>query len=176
MPILDCTLRYYCPDTIYMETAFFWIAWGIASIWALKSFYFSYSKRKLERLYTTAFAIELAVLMLFFVPWLPVSLGNLSGWELILQGDIFMVLLGFLIIGSALAFVTKDNALLKLGAISHVTASILFILIMIRLMPGSYPLTLRSTPPILASLLLLVGNAVILLLWQQLDLKQKKRK
>ena len=47
-----------------METLFFWIAWGIISVWALRTFYFSFSKEKLERLRKTSVGLTASVLVL----------------------------------------------------------------------------------------------------------------
>src|SRR3989338_2015544 len=102
-----------------METSFFWIAWGLVSFWALKTFYFSYDKDKLQKLRVTASGIDLSVLILFFLPWLPVSQGKKTGWELIQQGNLSVVLLGILVFGSALAFLTRDKTLLKAGSATH---------------------------------------------------------
>ena len=42
---------------------------------------------------------------------------------------------------------------------------------MIQSRPGTFVLTLYDIPPIIAALSLLVGDVVVLLLWQQLELK-----
>lgn len=159
-----------------METAFFWIAWGLISFWALKTFYFSYDKEKLNKLRKTAFGIDFSVLILFFLPWLPPIQGGTTGWALIQQGNVLVITIGILVAVSTLAFLTKDRTLLKAGAVLHTTASVLFIFTMINLMPGTFTLTLQSIAPVIASLLLLIGNVVVLLLWQQLDLKNKTTK
>ncbi|MEK7543385.1 MAG: hypothetical protein AAB557_00790 [Patescibacteria group bacterium] len=158
-----------------METTLFWIAWGIISYWTVKTFYFSLSKDKLEKLRKSALGINLAVLILFFLPWLPIAQGATTGWELIQRGNILVISLGILVAGSVCCLLTKDRSLLKVGAVSHMTASVLFILTMMRLMPGTLILTLHSIAPIIASLILLVGNVVVLLIWQQIQLMQKKR-
>ena len=158
-----------------METFFFWIVWGTVSFWALKVFYFSYDKDKLQKLRLTVFGIDLSVLILFFLPWLSSSQGNTTGWELIQQGNLSVVLLAILVFFSTLVFLTKKKSLLKGGAVSHMTASIVFFLTMIRLMPGTFTLTFQIISPIIASLILLIGNVVVLLLWQQLQLKTKKK-
>lgn len=158
-----------------METAFFWLIWSLVSFWALKTFYFSYNKEKLQKLRQTAFGINLSVLILFFLPWLSPSQGGATGWELILQGNLFVALLGVLVAGSILSFLTKDKTLLKVGSISHIASSLLFIMVMANLMPGTFSLTINSIAPIIASLLLLIGNVVVLLLRQQLQLKSYRK-
>lgn len=159
-----------------METVFFWVIWFLISFWVLKTFYFSYDKDKLQKLRKTDFGINFSVLILFFLPWLPISLGEKTGLQLILEGNIFVILLGILIIFSMLTFLTNDKVFIKAGLVSHITVSVLFILTMVSLMPGSFVLTLASIAPIIASLLLLIGNVIVLLLWQQLQLKEKNRK
>lgn len=159
-----------------METAVFWIAWFLSCFWILKTYYFSYDKDKLVKLRLTSFSIDFSVLILFFLPWLSVSRGGLTGIELILRGDIFVIFLGILISCSLVAFMTKDTTVLKIGAMSHCIESVLFIATMIHLSPDTTRLTLQSLTPIFASLLLLIGNIVVLLLWQQVDLKVKKYK
>ncbi|OGG07426.1 hypothetical protein A2872_02385 [Candidatus Gottesmanbacteria bacterium RIFCSPHIGHO2_01_FULL_42_12] len=158
-----------------METVLFWIAWGIISSLVLKTFYFSYSKDKLQRLRLTAFGINFSVLVLFFLPWISEPQGVLTGLGLILESNPFVTLLGGLIVISALSFLSKDKTLLKAGAVSHLSASVLFILTMMRLMPGTVTLTLELIAPIVATMILLVGNVVVLLLWQQLQLKKIKK-
>ena len=151
-----------------METAFFWIAFPLISFWVLKTFYFPRDPLKLNNLRKTAFWIDYIVLVLFFFPWLPQVQGRTTGWELIQQGNIVVLLLGVLISGSMLTFFTKNKALLKAGSIAHIASSILFIAVMISFMPGTVVLDLGSMAAIIASLLLLSGNVVVLLLWQQL--------
>lgn len=152
------------------STAFFWAAWFLVSSWVLKEFYFSPNIEKLNKLRRVAFGVDLSVLILFFLPWLPESKGGFSGWQLILQGNYFVSALLFLIAFSALSFLTKNPPLLKAAAGAHVASSILFIGAMISITPGTVTLTLYSVSPIVASLLLLIGNVVVLLLWHQLQL------
>lgn len=160
------------------STAFFWVAWFLVSSWVLKEFYFSPSVEKISKLRRVAFGVDLSVLILFFLPWLPESQGGFSGWQLILQGNYLVSALLFLIAFSTLSFLTQNSSLLKTTAATHVASSVLFIGAMISIMPGTVALTLYSVSPIVASLLLLTGNVVVLLLWQQLQLQssEKKRK
>lgn len=157
-----------------METVLFWIAWGLISYWALKTFYFSFDKNKLQKLRLTSLGINLSVLVLFFLPWLPRLQGGFSGWEIIGQGNVFVALLFIVIVSSILLFLTNSHTFFKVGVGLHIATSIVFIMIMIRLMPGTFTLTLQSVAPIIASLMLLAGNAVVLLLWQQVQLMEKK--
>ena len=158
-----------------METILFWIAWGLISFWALKTFYFSYDKERLDKLRKIAFGINLSVIILFFLSWLPPAQGGYTGWELIQQGNLLVILLFGLIASSTLIFLAGDKSLLKVGSIIHITSSIVFIVAMVSLMPKTFSLTLNSIAPIIAGLLLLIGNVIVLLFWQQLQLKDKRR-
>lgn len=151
-----------------MKTAFFWIFFPLISLWALKAFYFSRNLSKLTQLRKTAFWINYIVLILFFFPWLPLAQGRTTGWELIQQGNQIVFFIGILVVGSSLAFLTRNRTFLKTGVVTHIISSILFIAAMINLMPGTVVLDFASVAPIVASLLLLSGNVAVLLLWQQL--------
>ncbi|MDP3940970.1 MAG: hypothetical protein Q8Q49_01535 [bacterium] len=159
-----------------MEAAFFWIAWGLISFWALKTFYFSFSKEKLDGLRKTALGINLAVLVLTFLPWLPQSLGGQSGLAVALEGNVLALLFLVLIVTSALIFLTKDSSLLKFAAITTIVNTFLLFILMYQLRPGTFILTPYDIVPIAAVLFLLVGDVVALLLWQQLQIKDRKRK
>lgn len=165
-----------------METAFFWIAWGLISFWTLKTFYFSYNKEKLKRLRFTALGINLSVLILFFLPWLPGSteipqlVASRTGWQLFTEGHIDIALFFILLLGSIFLFLTKDKLFLKIASGFNIINSILIFVIMMRLMPGTFKLTLNDIAPIVAAMILLVSNVVVLLLWQQLQLKERKGK
>ena len=166
-----------------METALFWIAWGLISFWALKMFYFSFSKEKLERLRKAALGVNLAFLILTFLPWLPAStaggtlpLSGKSGLALALEGNIPILLLIILLISSIFLFLTKDASFLKIGSIATMVNTLLLFTIMYSLRPGTFTLTPFDIAPIIAMLLLLVGDVVVLLLWQQLQLKERKVK
>ncbi len=159
-----------------METAFFWIAWGIISFWALRTFYYSFSKEKLERLRKSAFGINLAVLILTFLPWFPASLGGKSGLSLALEGNFLALLFIILLVGSSALFLLKDSILLKFGAVATIVSTFLLFIAMYQLRPGTFVLTPYDIAPIIAVLFLLVGDVAVLLLWQQLQLKTKKQK
>jgi len=178
-----------------METVFFWIAWGLISFWAIKTFYFSYNKEKVKRLRLAALGINLSVLVLFFLPWLPGSkeipqlVASRSGWQLFTEGYIDIALFFILLLSSIILFSTASNAatatsdgasnnksgsLLKIASSFNIINSILIFVIMMRLMPGTFKLKLNDIAPIITALMLLIGNVVVLLLWQQLQLKEKK--
>src|SRR3989344_6544998 len=159
-----------------METVLFWIVWGLISLWALKTFYYSFSKEKLERLRKAAFGINLAVLILTFLPWLPLALGRESGLTLALQGNILAVLFFILLITSVLLFLTKVPSNLKIAAGAMITNTFVLFVLMYQLRPGTFILTLYDIAPIIAFMFFLVGDVAVLLLWQQLQLKERKGK
>ncbi|MBI4028889.1 MAG: hypothetical protein HY376_00810 [Candidatus Blackburnbacteria bacterium] len=166
-----------------VETVFFWVAWGIISFWALKTFYFSFSKEKIELLRKAALGFHLAVFILSLLPWLPASpiggppaLGGSTGLTLALTGNMLAILFLALIILSTVLFLTRDGFLMKIASgITIVNTLVLFIL-MYSLRPTTFTLTFYDVAPILAALLLLVCDIAVLLLWQQLQLKDKKVK
>ncbi|OGE31170.1 hypothetical protein A3C59_04150 [Candidatus Daviesbacteria bacterium RIFCSPHIGHO2_02_FULL_36_13] len=156
-----------------METVFFWIAWGIISFWALKTFYFSFSKEKIERLRKAALGFHLAIFVLIFLPWLPPALGGVSGLTLAFTGNMLATLFLVLIILSTILFFTKEAFFMKVAAgVTIVNTFVLFIL-MYSLRSTTFTLTPYDIAPIIAVLLLLVCDVVVLLLWQQLQLQDK---
>lgn len=154
-----------------METIFFWIAWGLISFWALKTFYYSFSKHKIDRLRNAACGINLAVLILTFLPWLPPSLGASSGLTLALQGNILSVLFIIFLVVSIGLFLVKDTLLLKLSSFLTIINTLVFFILMYQLRPETFILSLFDIAPIVAVLFLLFGDVVVLLLWQQIQLK-----
>ena len=159
-----------------METVLFWIVWGLISFWALKTFYYSFSKERLDRLRKAALGINLAVLILTFLPWLPLALGRESGLTLALQGNILAVLFFILLIASVLLFLTKVPSNLKIAAGATITNTFVLFVLMYQLRPGTFTLTLYDIAPIIAFMFFLVGDVAVLLLWQQLQLKERKGK
>ena len=164
-----------------METTLFWIAWGIISYWALKTFYFSFSTDKLERLRKSALGINLSVFVLAFLPWISASLpggspapGGKSGMMLAWEGNILAVLCIFLITVSVLLFLTKNLSNYKIAAVATIANTFVLFSLMYQLRPGTFVLTRYDVAPIISLLVLLAGDVVVLFLWQQLQLKQKK--
>lgn len=158
-----------------METVFFWILWGLISFWSLKSFYYSFSKKKIERLRKAALGINLSVLILLFIPWFPPALGAKSGVDLALEGNVYAVLFSiFLIISSAL-FLTKTASNLKIASSITIINTLILFTFMMQIRPKTFVLSFFDIAPIIAVLLLLVGDVAVLLLWQQLQLKLKSR-
>lgn len=156
-----------------METALFWIIWGIISFWALKTFYFSFSKEKIEQLQKAALGFHLAVLILTFLPWLPPTLGNASGLTLALTGNMLAILFLVLTILSAILFLTKGSSLMKIAAGFTFTNTFILFALMYSLRPTTFTLTLYDVAPTISFLVLLICDVAVLLLWQQLQLKKK---
>lgn len=174
----------YAHSICMQSPIFFWIAWGIISFWSLKTFYYSFSKEKVERLRKTAFGISLSVFVLSFLPWLPISpsqgmppsLGGATGLSLALDGNILAVVFLLLLIGSGLLFLSKEAQHLKIGSVATIINTFLVFIIMYQLRPGTFVLTMYDIAPIIAFMILLVGDVAVLLLWQQLQLNKSKQK
>ncbi len=154
-----------------METTFFWIAWGFISYWALKTFYFSFSKDKLERLRKSALGLHLAVIILLFLPWLPPMLGGNSGLTLAWEGNILAALFIFLLIVSVVLFLIRDSSKYKIAVGATIANTFVLFALMYQLRPDTFILSFFDIAPIIAFMILLVGDVVVMLLWQQLDLK-----
>lgn len=80
-----------------------------------------------------------------------------------------MIALFCLVLVSMILFFTKNPKLLKTGAVSHITATVLIFAVMIRALPETVQLGLRDIAPIIAALLMLINIVVVLLLWHQLQ-------
>lgn len=157
-----------------MEIVFFWIVWGALSFWALRTFYYSFSKEKLERLRKAVLGINLAILVLTFLPWLPQAYDGKSGWTLAFEGNILALLFIIFTIISAMIFSFNESALLELGSFGTIANTFILFILMFQLRPGNIILTFYDIAPIVAILFLLVGDVISLLLWQQLQLKTRK--
>ncbi len=151
------------------ETAIFWFIFSIISSLVLRRFYFSKDAALPERLRVVAFIIEAATIGLFFFPWLPEAQGGFSGWQMIVQSNVGMSTLFFLLLGSIALFLTKNHKLLKIGAVSHIAATVLIFAVMTQALPGTVQLTLRDIAPIVAAILMLINVLVVFLLWHQLQ-------
>lgn len=159
-----------------METAFFWITWGIISFWTFKTFYFSFSKEKIEQLRKTALGFHLAILILTFLPWLPPALGSASGLTLALTGNMLAILFLVLITLSTILFFTKDPFRMKVAAGMTFTNTFVLFALMYSLRSTTFSLTFYDAAPIIAILVLLICDVAVLLLWQQMQLREKKLK
>lgn len=173
-----------------METVFFWIAWGIISFWALKTFYYSFSKEKLERLRKAALGINVSVLILSLLPWLPASLASLrsgpaggpptlgakSGLVLALEGNVLAFLFFIFLIISILLFLTETSSSLKIASSITIANTFVLFILMMQIRPETFILTLYDIAPIIAVMFLLICDVAVLLLWQQLQLQKRKGK
>lgn len=159
-----------------MEIVIFWVAWGIISFWALKTFYYSFNKRRLESLRKAVLGINLAVLTLTFLPWLPLSLGAKSGIALAIEGSILAVIFLILLVISTLLFLTKSQSNLKIASIAVIINTFTLFALMMQIRPGTFILSLFDLAPIIAFMFLLICDVAVLLLWQQLQLKARKER
>lgn len=159
-----------------METAFFWIVWGLISFWALKTFYYSFSKGKLEGLRKAAFGINLAVFLLALLPWLPPALGGKSGFTLASEGNVPALLFLIFLVVSIVLFLTKTPSNLKVAASLTITSTFILFALMMQIRPGTFTLSLFDIAPIIAVMFLLINDVAVLFLWQQVQLKEKKIK
>lgn len=158
-----------------MNTIFFWIAWGIISLWVLRTFYFSFSKQKIERLRKTAFSINLLILVFGFYPLISV-IGVKNGFELFSIINALAIMFAVLLFVSTAFFLSTRNLNLKIASAANLINTFSYLGVMYMLRPGTFILTVSDILPIIAALLLLINNVVVLLLWQQLQLKEKKTK
>lgn len=158
-----------------METVVFWVAWGIISFWTLKTFYYSFNKHKLESLRKAALGINLSVLILSLLPWLPPALDGKSGLALAFEGNILAVLLLILLVVSILLFLTKTPSNLKIASIATIVNTLTLFALMMQIRPGTFVLSLFDIAPIIAFMFLLIADVVVLLLWQQLQLGKNKK-
>ncbi|MBI4130524.1 hypothetical protein HY468_04360 [Candidatus Roizmanbacteria bacterium] len=157
-----------------METVVFWVLWGFISFWALKTFYFSFSQEKVERLRKASLGFSCAVLILSFLPWVPSSPGGLSGIGLALEGNFLALLFLILLLNSLVLFFQKEMIFLKIGSVLTFLSTIVLFALMLALRPGTFILSWYDIAPIVAVFMLLCQNVAVLLLWQQLDLQKKE--
>ena len=115
--------------------------------------------------------VNLAVLALFFLPWLPAT--GQTGLALIRSGNALVTLAAGAILFSAGFFLFVSPLLNKLGVVAEAAAIPIFLAAMMRLQPGTFTLTLGFVSPMVAALLLISNTVVTLLLWHQLQLKEK---
>ena len=158
-----------------MEITIFWIAWGIISFWALRTFYFSFTSQKLERLRKTAFVINLLAFAFGLYPLVSV-IGVKNGFEGFSTINALTILFAVLLFASTAFFLTTHAFTLKFASIATIINTFSYLGIMYTLRPETFIFTLSDAPPVIAALLLLINNVVVLLLWQQLQLKDKKTK
>lgn len=158
-----------------METALFWIIWGIVSFWALKTFFFSFSQEKLEGLRKANIGFSFAVLILFFLPWVPLSMDGWTGFGLALQGNFLAAVFFVLLLVSLVLFFQKEYLFLKIAALLTIFLTLDLFTLMLSVRPGTFILSLYDIAPIVASLLLLCQIVAVLLLWQQMQLQSEQK-
>src|SRR3990167_8197411 len=157
----------------HMEAIFFWIAWGIISIWTLRTFYYSFSKEKLEKLRKTSIGLTTSVLVLTLLPWLPLDLGGSSAVVLALEGIGAASILLVLLIVSLILFFQKEYVFLKTASVLSVIATLDLFALMVIIRPATFTLSLYDIAPIVAVLILLILDVAVFLLWQQMQLLKK---
>lgn len=154
----------------FWPTVFFWITFSIISSLIFRHLYFSKNAILLRKLRVVAATLIVGVFILLFFPWLPEAHGGPSGWGVILQGDVPMVILaGLLIFTLITLFIPHKLILIKTGVLAHIAATIFLFAIMINAFPGTVSLEFRDTAPIFAAMILLANNIVLLLVWNQLQ-------
>ena len=158
-----------------MEAIFFWIAWGIISIWTLRTFYYSFSKEKLEKLRKTSIGLTTSVLVLTLLPWLPLDLGGSSAVVLALEGIGAASILLVLLIVSLILFFQKEYVFLKTASVLSVIATLDLFALMVIIRPATFTLSLYDIAPIVAVLILLILDVVVLLLWKQMQFNKKDK-
>ncbi|OGG15191.1 hypothetical protein A2773_04880 [Candidatus Gottesmanbacteria bacterium RIFCSPHIGHO2_01_FULL_39_10] len=156
-----------------MGTVLFWIVWGIISFWALKTFYYSFSKEKLEHLRKANIGFTFAVLILYFLPWVPLSMDGWTGFGLALQGNFLAALFFIFLLISLVLLFQKEYIFLKIASVLMVLLTLDLFALMLVVRPGTFTLSLYDIAPIIAALILLVADVSLLLLWQQMNLTLK---
>src|SRR3989344_2402383 len=158
-----------------LERVIFWSLLIFVSAYLLRRFYFSASAEKMKRLRYAALATEIIALAFFYFTWIPKFISGDTGFQLMAAGNIDVIAVFGLITGATLLFLLNTPRSIRVGAISHIATSVIFIGALLRLLPESYSLRLDESAPIFIALLLLAGNVMVLFLWHQLQLSEKKR-
>jgi len=156
-----------------MEAVIFWIGWGLISFWALKSFYYSFSKEKLEHLRKANIGFTIALFILYFLPWVPLSLAGGSGFGLARGGNLLAILFFILLFITLILFLRKKYIYLKIASVLTFLSTLDLFVLMLIVRPGTFTLTLYDIAPIIAFLVLLCQIGAVLLLWQQMQLAPK---
>lgn len=158
----------------FWPTAFFWIAFGVISSLVLRCFYFSKSATLARKLRLIARICIIGVFILLLFPWIPESHGGPTGWGIVLQGDMPMVVLaGLLLFTMVTLFIPRKLFLSKMGMMAHFAATIFLFGLMIYTFPGTITLKFRDSAPIFAVMIMLTNNVVLLLLWHQLQVNKR---
>ncbi len=91
------------------------------------------------------------------------------------EGNVLAVLFIFLIIVPVILFLTKTPSNYKIASGATIANTFVLFALMYQLRPDTFILSLFDIAPIIAFMILLVGDVVVMLLWQQLDLKRRKK-
>jgi len=129
----------------------------------------------MKRLRYAALTTEIASLAFFYFSWIPNFINGDTGFQLIADGNTDVIIVFGLIAGAILLFLFNTPRSIRVGAIAHIAASVIFMGALLRLLPESYPLHFDESAPIFIILLLLAGNVAALLLWHQFQVFEGKR-
>ena len=155
----------------HMKTLLFWIPWSVLSFIILGTFYAKYKTAYVRALKIGAFGVNVLVLFLFFFPWIPES--GATGLGLLRGGNYWAWIIFGLLCSASVLYCVPRTSLLKTGALMQCLGAVLMIVAMTQLVPGTVTLSFRFIAPIVASLLLLINSVIALVLWHQLQLKDK---
>lgn len=156
-------------------TIFFWTVFLLVTPWVLNNFYVSYRETAVKHLRRGTLGMSGLLLMLFFVPWLSPAKASLSGWDMLLTGrwDVALYIVSLFSVFVLTVWAYERTRLLSAAAAFEGIAVVLLFTIMIRVNPVIKNLTLADLVPIASIFLLLINALFLLLLIQQLQLKQK---
>ncbi len=157
------------------ETIFFWTVFLLVMPWVLNNFYVSYREKAVKNLRRGTIGMSVLLLMLFFVPWLSPAKGSLSGWDLLLTGrwDVALYIVALLSVVTFTVWAHENTRILSFAAAFEGIAVVLLFATMIQVNPVIENFTLADFVPITCVFLLMINALFLLLLIQQLQLKQK---
>lgn len=158
-----------------MRTIVFWSAFILACGVLLPRYYAAgRAARRVTELRITTLAVDMLVLLSLTLPWIPESRGGpVTGLSLVASGDGLVIATVLCICATLLLFIVARTPLfLKIGSAAHLLATPLFFAAMVRLLPGTFAMTLADTAPVVAVLLLLCGDVTVLLLWHRLQVEK----
>src|SRR3989344_719748 len=157
-----------------MERFWFWLLFIPISGYLLGKLYFAFSKKTYSRLRVAAIAAEALALSLFYFPWLPSELGGATGFELLAARHADVVAVFILLACAFIFFIANRPLFIKIGAVLHITATVVLFGALLRILPGTYSFQLSEMASIATVLLMLITNVVVLFLWHQLQLQKGK--
>lgn len=140
----------------FWEIVFFWTIFGILVALILPKYYFGTGKKKIKQLRYSSIVLQLAALPL-----------------LLFSGKLVLVFYG-LVLAVSIAFVAFGKpAFNKIGAVFSLAGSVLLIIILALIFPGTKRLTAADLPLIGAAIFMLANNVAVLLLWHQLQKRKQ---